>query len=172
MRNWLRALLFTSAFSPALLSLAYVRYDTFGWCTDVLQLIVIGLIGTLLPLAIMRLVAKHGEVISIQVKKLESNDVLLIGFMASYVFPLAAKGVEMTISGIVWSLFGIFVMMWLCTSVPAHPLLRIFRFRFYKLESSTGVVYTFIARREIHDPREIKAVKKISRTMLVEAEDA
>ena len=55
MRNWLRTVLFISAFSPALITMAYVRYDIHGWRTDVLQFGVIGLIGSLIPFAIIKL---------------------------------------------------------------------------------------------------------------------
>jgi hypothetical protein len=172
MRNWLRTLLFISAFSPALLTLAYVRFGAVGWRTDVLQLVVIGVIGSLLPLAIASLIAKQAETIGIQAKKIESNDIVLLGFVVSYLVPLVGKGADMSVDAIALLLLGIGGLMWLITSLPAHPLLRVLRFRFYKLESSTGMVYTLISKREIRDPREVKAVKKISESMLMEAGDA
>lgn len=172
MRNWLRTLLFISAFSPALITLAYVRYEAFGWRTDVLQLIFIGLIGSFMPLAIVSLVSKQGEVIAIQAKKVESHDIALLGFIVSYLLPLVAKGVDMSINAIALLLLGIAGVMWLITSLPAHPLLRVLRFRFYKLESSNGMVYTLISKREIRDPRDVKAVKKISESMLMDAGNA
>lgn len=172
MRNWLRTLLFISAFSPALITLAYVRYETYGWRMDVLQLIVIGVIGSFLPLAIASLIAKQGETIAIQAKKVESHDIALLGFIVSYLVPLVTKGIYMSVNSIALLLLGIGGVMWLVTSLPAHPLLRVFRFRFYKLESSTGMVYTLISRRAIRDPRDVKAVKKISESMLMEAGNA
>lgn len=172
MRNSLRTLLFISAFSPALLTLAYVRYDEFGWRTDVIQLIAIGALGSLLPLAIVSLIAKHGEQFVIQAKKVESNDIVLLGFVASYLVPLVGKGADMSLNAIALLLLGIGALMWLITSLPAHPLLRVLRFRFYKLESSTGMIYTLISKRQIRDPRDVKAVKKISDSMLMETGDA
>ena len=118
MRNWLRTLLFISAFSPALITLAYVRYEVFGWRTDVLQLIFIGLIGSFMPLAIVSLVAKQGEVIAIQAKKVESHDIALLGFIVSYLLPLVAKGADMSINAIALLLLGIAGVMWLIQMDP------------------------------------------------------
>lgn len=168
MRNWLRTVLFVSAFSPALITMAYVRYDIHGWRTDVLQLGVIGLIGSIIPFSIIRLVKTHGESFKIQAKKVESSDFMLLAFIGSYLLPLILKGADVSVNSIavILTIFGI--VLWLTSSLPAHPLLRIMKFRFYKFEASNGMVYTLISNREIRDPREIGSVKKISQNMLME----
>ncbi len=168
MRDWLRTVLFVSAFSPALITMAYVRYDIYGWRTDVLQLGIIGLIGSMIPLAIMKLVKSHGESFRIQAKKIESNDFMLLAFVGSYLLPLVLKGTDLSVNAIAAILTAAGVVLWLISSLPAHPLLRVMRFRFYKFESSNGVIYTLITKREIRDPREIGVVKRISQNMLME----
>lgn len=168
MRDWLRTVLFMSAFSPALITLAYVRYDIYGWRTDVLQLGIIGLIGSLIPFAIMEMVKSHGESFKIQAKKIESSDFLLLAFVGSYLLPLVLKGADVSVNAIAVILGIAGAVLWLISSLPAHPLLRVMKFKFYKFESSNGVVYTLISRREIRDPREIGIVKRISPNMLME----
>lgn len=171
MRNWLRTLLFISAFSPALLTMAYVRYDIYGWRIDSLQLIVVGLLGLLIPIATIKLVESQGEEFKIQAKKIESNDFMLLAFVGSYMLPLILKSAEISINSIMVILFIIGFILWLISSLPAHPLLRVLKFRFYKIESSSGVVYMLISKREIRDPKEVKSVKKLSETMLMESEN-
>lgn len=151
MRNWLRTFLFISAFSPALLTMAYVRYDIYGWRTDVVQLIAIGLLGYFFPFSVIKLIRTQGESFPIQVKKIESNDFMLFAFISSYLFPLIAKGADISINAIALILVIAGFVLWLISSLPAHPLLRVLRFRFYKLESSTGMVYTLISKRDIRD---------------------
>lgn len=168
MRDWLRTVLFVSAFSPALITLAYVRYDIYGWRTDVLQLLVIGLIGSVIPFAIIKMLKSHGESFKIQAKKIESSDFLLLAFVGSYLLPLVLKGAEVSVNAIALILTIAGVVLWLISSLPAHPLLRVMKFKFYKFESSNGVVYTLISRREIQDPRDIGLVKRISLNMLME----
>lgn len=148
--------------------MAYVRYDLHGWRTDVLQLGVIGLIGSLIPFAIINLVKNQGESFNIQAKKVESNDFMLLAFIGSYLLPFVLKGADVSFNSIAIVLTVLGLVLWLISSLPAHPLLRIMKFRFYKFETSNGMVYTLISNREIRDPREIGLVKKISQNMLME----
>jgi len=168
MRNWLRTVLFISAFAPALVTLAYVRYSLHGFRTDVIQLCVVGALGTILPLFIVTLVRKSGESFSLQAKKIESNDFMLIAFIASYMLPLISKSTDLPVESIFGLLGVLGVVLWLVSSLPCHPFLRVLKYRFYKVEAGTGMVYTLIARRDINDPRQPIVVKKISETMLME----
>lgn len=170
MRNWLRTFLFISAFSPALITMAYVRYDIYGWQTEVLQLSVIGFLGSVIPFVVIKLVRNQGESFYIQAKKIESSDFMLLAFVGSYLLPLILRGAEISVNAIAAVLLAAGMILWLISSLPAHPLLRILKFKFYKLESSSGMVYTLISRREIRDPKEVKYVKKLSGTMLMEEE--
>lgn len=69
MRNALRTILFLSAYSPVLLTLAYVRWDMYGFRTDVWQCIIVGCIGSSIPLMIIKLIAKTGESFAFTAKK-------------------------------------------------------------------------------------------------------
>lgn len=169
MRDWLRTLLFMSAFSPALITLAYVRYEAHGWGSDIAQLGSIGALGSALPFMIMTLLRRHGEVFRLQIKKIESNDFMLVAFVISYSIPLVFRAANLPINAIFIVLFVLGVVLWATSALPAHPLLRVFmRFKFYKVETSNGVVYTMISKRTILDPRDIKFAKRISPTMLME----
>lgn len=146
MRDWLRTVLFMSAFSPSLIMLAYVRYDVHGWRTDVFQIGIIGLIGSAIPFAIMMLIKTQGETFQLKVKKIESNDFMLLAFIGSYLMPLVLKGTDVSVNTIALILTLTGIVLWLTTSVPAHPLMRAMRFKFYKIESSYGVVYTLVSK--------------------------
>lgn len=111
-----------------------------------------------------------GEAFPFSARKIESNDVLLLGVVVTYMFPFFIKASDITI-GIVALLgllgWGIF---WFTDATVTSPLLRMFGCRFYKAESASGMVYTLITRREILDPRDIKNVKRISGSMLLEVD--
>lgn len=168
MRNWLKTLLFVSAFSPVLLTLAYVRYSLNGFQQDVAQLIIIGIIGTILPFLIIKLVYKSSETLTFDAKKIESGDFMLFVFISSYSTPIIARASNLQFDDTLILSFVMIFIFWFISSIPAHPLLRILCFRFYKIESSSGVVYTLISKREIRDPKSVKFVKKISNDMLME----
>ncbi|WP_028456293.1 hypothetical protein [Chitinilyticum litopenaei] len=168
MRNWLRTLLFITAFSPALLSIAWVKYDAHSLTSEVITLAIVGVIGSALPFLVLRLVERQGEFFTVDIKKVEQNDFMLLAFVGSYILPFLLRAADLSVGSISSVLIVLFVILWLINSLPAHPLLRMLRFRFYKVESSSGVVYTLISRREILEPKQIKSVKKISGAMLME----
>ena len=171
MRNWLRTLLFITAFSPVLVTIAYIKYSLQGWGIEVAQLLFVGMLGSLLPLLVVKLIENQGELFVIEAKKVESNDFMLIAFVSSYLLPLVLKAADLSVGSISIIIFILYLIFWLISSLPAHPLLRLFKFKFYKVESSNGIVYTLISRREIIDPKQIKAVKKVSGTMIMEIYD-
>lgn len=74
----------------------------------------------------------------------------------------------MSVNAIAVILTIVGMVLWLMNSLPAHPLLRAMRFKFYKIESSNGVVFTLVSKRVILDPRDIGPVKRISPNMLME----
>lgn len=168
MRNWLKTLLFISAFSPVLITLAVIRYDLNGFNAEVCQLAIVGVIGSVLPLLIMKGIAKSGESLRFDAKKVESNDFMLFAFVASYFSPLLLKASDFSLGQAISILAVVGFLLWLIGSMPAHPLLRFLKFKFYKVESSSGVVYVLISKKEIRDPKDIKAVKRISDSMLME----
>lgn len=167
-RNSLKTLLFISAFSPVLLTLAYVQHDLRGMNAFVIYLVLAGVFGTAIPILIMMVVVKSSELIAFSAKKVESNDFMLFGFVASYFIPIINHGVNIDITRSVLIALFFFLLFWYINNIPAHPVLRLLKYRFYKVESDTGMVYTLISKKEITDPKNIRQVKKISNWMLIE----
>ena len=168
MRNWLKTTLFVSVFSPALLSLAYVQYTIDGFSGSAPFFAAVGLFGIAITLGIMRLIQKHGEVIAFTAKKVENNDVMMLGVISTYIVPFLTKGAEITSGLAIAIICGIAFVLWFVGSLPPHPVLRLLKFRFYKVESSTGMVYTLISKRDLLHPNHVHRVKRISSSMLVE----
>lgn len=169
MRNWLKTVLFVSAFSPALLVLAGVRvYSIGGFDVLAIQLTIVSLIGTILPFLILYLVSKEAQKENFSAKKVESADYFLLVFLASYTAPVVMKMAEISFftASIVVAL--IFVVAWFVSNIPSHPMLYLVKFRFYKVESSEGMVYMLITRRTIRSPKDIKQIAKISDGMIME----
>lgn len=169
MRNWLKTLLFVSSFSPTLLVLAGVRYYSVGTFDSlVVQLSVISMAGILLPFLILSLVKKEAQRESFSAKKVESADYYLLVFLASYASPVVMKIAEINFFMAVMTISLIFVVAWFVSNIPSHPILYLFKFRFYKIESNDGMVYTLITKRVIRSPRDVTRVMKLSSTMIME----
>lgn len=169
MRNWLKTLLFVSSFSPTLLVLAGVRYFSTGTLDSlVIQLSIISLIGMLLPFLILALVKKEAEKVKFTAKKAESADYYLLVFLGSYASPVVMKVAEIDFLMAGITVVLIFIVAWFVSNIPSHPILYLFKFKFYKVESSDGMVYTLITKRIIRSPSDITQVMKLSNAMLME----
>jgi hypothetical protein len=169
LRAWMRTVLFVSAFSPTLVTLAIVRWDTHGLTREVTQLFVIGVLGALLPLLILRMLAKSGEEMSVTAKKIEPNDFMFVVFIASYALPFLTKASELTFDQVVAVIVASTLVAIYTNYMPSHPVLRICNYRFYKLEADSGMVYTLIAKRDILGVGDVRTVKRISSSMLMES---
>lgn len=168
MRNWLKTVLFVSSFSPTLLALAAVRYYSSGIDLLFCQLIIISLIGIFLPFLILAWIRNETESINFKAKKVESADYFLLVFIASYTAPVIMKMAEIDFAVTSLIVGIIFIVAWIISNIPSHPILYLAKYKFYKIESENGMVYTLISRRQIRNPQSIKYVKQISSGMLME----
>jgi hypothetical protein len=167
-RNAIKTILFVSAFSPALISVGFARIVSGGLFWDSIYYLVSGLIGSFTVLFILSELNWRGESFSFNARKIESNDALLLGIVASYIFPFFGRAADITIGTVAILLTSLFVVFWFTDASLPSPLLRLMGYRFYKAEASNGMVYTLITDREILDPSNVKMVKKITGSMLLE----
>lgn len=168
MRNWLKTALFVSAFSPALFSVALTRLWEQGPTWNSAYYAVGGCIGLLTLRYIVDALRWNGETLPIILKKIEANDAMMFGVIVTYFIPFVAKALDITFGGMLAVLGLACFGLWLSTSILPSPALRVMGYRFYKAEAANGVVFTLITDRDLLDPREVKTVKKISASMLLE----
>lgn len=168
MRKAIKAALFASAFSPALISVGIARMLSSGLSWDATYYIAVGLLGCLSIVYILQALKWHGESFSFQVKKIEPNDAVLLGIVLTYLLPFFSKASDITATLMISIFLLGMIFFWFTDSILPSPLMRLMNFRFYKIESASGVVYTLVSNRDILDPKDIKSVKKISNYMLLE----
>ena len=110
----------------------------------------------------------HGESFAFAAKKIESNDAVLLSIVVTYIVPFFAKASDIT-AGTMISIFAVGLAFFSFTdAILPSPLLRIIKYRFYKIESDKGIVYTVISNRDLLDISDIKVVKYITSYMLLE----
>lgn len=171
MRNSLKALLFLSAFSPALISIGMMRLFSGASIWDAVYYVVAGLLGSLSVIGILSALKWHGESLPFHAKKIESNDALLLGIVVTYIVPFIGRASEITWGVIIALIGAAWVVFWFTDASVPSPLMRIFGFRFYKAESANGMVYTLITKRQINDPKDVVLVKRVSASMLMQVDD-
>lgn len=169
MRNSVKTALFISAFSPCLISVALARaWSTHTLTWDEIYYFGAGTLGCLVITYIISALRWHGEEFVFHAKKIEANDAALVGVMSTYFFPFIGKAADVSVGAVLALTAAVATVLWFQSSIIPNPLLRALSYRFYKAETDTGVVYTLITRRELIDPRNIRLVKRITSSMLME----
>jgi hypothetical protein len=169
MRNWLKTALFVSALSPSLISVALARiWDNRGLTWDALWYALPGFAGILVVRYIVDALRWNGETFPITLKKVEANDTLMLGIVATYFVPFIGKAIDITVGAVLAMLALGALVLWMMSAIPANPVMRVLGYRFYKAEAANGVVYTLITQRDLLDPKQVRTVKRISGSMLLE----
>lgn len=101
-----------------------------------------------------------------EAKKVESQDWLLVVFVFSYFIPLITKTTDFGLIALIFFIGA--VLLSTLEAIPCHPLLQLFRFRFYKVEGKNGFVYVFISRRRILTATEITKVRQLTPQLLMD----
>lgn len=167
MNGIVRTILFLSAFAPAVLVSAVIHVTDVGDASEAIGWIAASVLACVLPLLITIAAAQQSEIIPFTAKKVESQDWLLVGFTISYFVPLIVKVDHLHM----FLPIAILAAILLATldAIPCHPVMHLFRYRFYKVEGANGTVYTLISRRRILAASNIKSVQQLSALLLLEA---
>lgn len=168
MRNALKTVMFVSALSPSLISVALARLWDRGPTWDALWYALAGCAGILLIRYIVDALRWNGETFPISLKKVEANDALMLGVIVTYFIPFIGKAADITVGVVLAILALVGAALWMSSSILPNPVLRVLGYRFYKAETANGVVYTLITQRDLLDPRHVRTVKRISGSMLLE----
>jgi hypothetical protein len=163
---FLRTLFFLSALAPAILLTAATQVYKHGGTAEAFGWIGAGALACALPFLIIKAAAKQVQRMPIKIKKVESQDWYLMVFVVSYFVPLVANVADLhTLAALI-----VIAAILLATleTIPCHPVLHVFRYRFYKLEGDNGMIYILIARRPILTAKDITSVRQLSSKLLLE----
>ncbi|SMY34983.1 hypothetical protein [Photobacterium andalusiense] len=170
MRNTIKTLFFLSAFSPTLIALMIVRWLDYGFDNYCLILLGLFFFGALLFIGIYKAIERKSETINFIVKKVESQDYIIVTFLFAYSMPVIMRSIGIDFNVLFVCVSILSVILWFISSIPTHPLMFLFKYRFYKVESNNSMVYMLISKRVIRTPESIKKVKVISSSMLIEVD--
>ena len=168
--KFVRILFALTAIAPLSISVAYVfamkeqnaRWAFVAFCFCVL-------LGAL-SLWIMEKARSRLEVLPISIKKAKSADKEVIGFFVAYTLPLLFKGEVSSDLG-AWGLAAVLLLfvLWSTHSIQVNPVLGMFGYHFYEVESSDGITFLLITRRRINSALTVKQVVQLSEYGILEA---
>ena len=162
----IRTLFFLSAIAPAVVLSGAAQVYKHGGTTLVYGWIAAGAIACVFPFLIIRAAATQTEALAFSAKKVDSQDWLLVVFVVSYFIPLISNLEDLQVLALVAIVAAILLAT--LDAIPCHPMLHVFRYRFYKVEGVNGMVYTLISRRKLLSAADIRSVRQLSTQLLLE----
>ncbi|WP_139120009.1 hypothetical protein [Xanthomonas graminis] len=166
MRKTLQTAFFTSALAPAVIVIAAKSLWKIGPTLEAVCWLVAGAVACVLPLLIIKGVAKHAELLTIEVKKVEPLEWPLLAAIVAYIFPLVLK--DLSFSQVAMVVLVAASLLSAVDALPFHPVLHFFRYRFYKAEVGSNVTCWLVVRERIIDPSRIKRVREIAPGLIME----
>jgi hypothetical protein len=162
----IRTLFFLSAIAPAIVLAAAAQVYKSGGSAEAYGWFGAGALACLLPFLIIRAGLTQAQRLPFTAKKVESQDWLLVVFVVSYFIPLVSNLQDLHVLALVVVVAA--VLLATLDAIPCHPMLHVFRYRFYKVEGANGMVYTLISRRKLLSAADIKSVRQLSLQLLLE----
>lgn len=167
MNTTIRTLFLLSAFAPAVFFAAIAQVYKHGGSMEAYGWIGGGALACVLPLLIISAASKQLSTISFSAKKVESQDWMLVGILISYFVPIITNLNDLGVLALIAVIAA--VVLATLDAIPGHPVLHIFRYRFYKVEGANGMVYILIAKRKLLSAADVKSVRQLSAQLLLEA---
>ena len=166
----IRILLALTAIAPLSISLAYI----YATKDQNYQLALVAALSCVLlgagSLWIIEKAQARLERLPISIKKAKSADKEVIGFFVAYALPLVFRGQASPDFG-AWILAAgmLLFVLWSTHSLQVNPVLGLFGYHFYEVETADGITYLLISKRRIGNALTIKFVVQLSEYGILEA---
>lgn len=168
--RFLRIMLAITSIAPLSVSLCYV-FASKG--NNIQYSIIAGFVCLLLgaiALWVIDFSSNNLERLPITIKKAKSSDKEVIGFFLAYALPLIFKGSSEPDFG---SWIMVFVMLlfvlWSTHAMHANPILGIFGFHYYEVETVDGITFLLITKKKINTVKSVNQVVQIGEYAIYEA---
>lgn len=166
----IRIMLALTAIAPISVSLAYI----YAAKDHNYQLAAIAACSCLLLGALALWIIERAQAglerLPVTIKKAKSADKEVIGFFVAYALPLVFRGQATPEPG-AWLLAAgmLLFVLWSTHSLQVNPVLGIFGYHFYEVETADGITYLLISKRRINSALAIKNVVQLSEYGILEA---
>lgn len=165
----IRVLLALTAIAPLSISFAYIyaaKEHNYRFAA------IAAFSCVLLGAASLWIIDKAGsrlEQLPIVIQKAKSADKEVIGFFVAYALPLIFKG-QSAPDLDAWLMAGglLLFVLWSTHSMQVNPILGMFGFHFYEVETKDGITFLMITRRRISNVKAVGTVVQISEYGILE----
>lgn len=152
-----------TALAPVCFSLSYVATLKQGFLPWGLVALATAILLGGSCVGIVNLAKTRLETLPITIKKAKSADKDVIGFFVAYVLPLFfAKSLNLEPTAIFIFIALLAFVIWGTHSIQVNPLLGIFGYHFYEVDSESGISFLLVTKRKIVNVKSITNVVQLT----------
>lgn len=168
LRGIARLLLAFGALSPVALTWAIADYGRHGYRRDQLVAVLCAVMLGVICYLVMRAAATQLTKVSFQVEELRAVDNEVVAYVVAYLFPLVVP--TETVSGptLGFVFLVLAIVLSFAHAFTFNPLLTVLGYHFYEVKCSTGVSYLLISKSDITDVKQIQAVVRLSKFLVLD----
>ncbi|MEW5929503.1 MAG: hypothetical protein AB1941_18770 [Gemmatimonadota bacterium] len=164
-------LLVATSFAPVLLTYAVAIYSRDGATRIVYILCAATILAVFMCMAVIYAAGKYLERQPFPVQSVKSADREIVSFVLSYLLPLIpATGTKVTVPVLVAAAIVLFVVIYTSNSYHFNPLLGLFGYRFYEVQTESGITFVLISRRQLRSSRSVSRVVELTDYMVLDME--
>jgi hypothetical protein len=167
--KFLKTYFIATALAPICLSLSYVTAQRSAFWPWGALLIGVGVLLALSVHGILHLAKTQLEVSPLNITKAKSADKDVIGFFVAYVLPMFfAKAINIEPLGLALFVGLLAFVIWGTHSIQVNPLLGVFGYHFYEVDTQAGISFLLITKRKIVNVKSVKSVVQLTEYLILD----
>lgn len=167
-----KLLLVATALAPILLTRAFIAVLKGQYVEAVIE-IALAILLTLICMLILSGVRKEQQTLSVgTIKQLQAADTQIIGFVITYLLPLAKpQDTPDDIRVLLFVLFILGLAFWNSNAYHFNPLLGLLGYHFYEVTSCNDIKFVLITKRSLFDTKDISEVAKLTEYVVLDTKE-
>lgn len=168
LRGLARLLLAFGALSPVAVTWVIADYGRRGYDRDQIVVIFCAAMLALVCFLVLTAAARQLTKVSFSIEEIRAVDSEVVAYVVTYLFPLVAptETVNSLSLGFVFLLLAIVLSS--AHAFTFNPLLTVLGYHFYEVKCSTGVSYLLISKGDISDVKQVDAVVRLSKFLVLD----
>lgn len=167
-----KLMLVATSLAPILLTRAFVDATHDRWPEAAATVgAAVGL--TMLCSLLLRAARNQADVLAVQsVKTIEAADTQIIGFVVTYLLPLAKpEDHPDDVRVLLFVLFILGLAFWNSNAYHFNPLLGLLGYHFYEVTFDSDIKFVLITRRSLYDTKNIPSFVQLTEYVVLDAEE-
>jgi hypothetical protein len=157
-----KVLLVATAFSPVLLTLAFLEYLKGSNWLSVSSYMGVAVLLVMICKLLLRAANQQLELLPFRVHSIKTADNEILAFVIAYLLPFAGISGAVQTEVLLFILGLIFSIIWTTHAYHCNPILGLLGYHFYEIVTDGNITFILVTRRTLRQCKEIRNVVQLT----------